>query len=369
MFGPNIGKLEKRGDVEALIEALANGRQSVRDDAAAALGRLADTRAVEPLITTFEERRGEWRQREDEWWRFSQEHRTPSRILSPTGYDPLKVPGGKEVKRAADDAYEAMEITSRALASFGEQHDLRAIEFLLDAWGDSAESRPELAGCLSPDLLASVLDADSPGARAEAARLLGSRGDLTVESLARQLKSGYADVRGWAAGRLGELGDGRAVELLVGALDDEDAETRAGAALALGKLGDSHAVEPLIGMLKERGSNAMDAFLTLQQLGAREAEEAFAEGAPKVGDRVRVGESGEQYAGMPGDRIEMGWGKVGEWKGTVVAVSDEGASVRCDEVEGEVDGVAPGSMTHGMKLDPRNASELPGDPVHWCFEI
>ncbi len=394
VFGPNIDKLEQRGDVDALIEALAHKRQSVQDDAAAALGRLGDTRAVEPLIRVVEERGNEFSKCMDARMRFIEEHRGGRIYL-----DPREVPGGEKIEQAVDDAAWASEEASQALAPFARQHDLRTIEFLLGSGADAAATRPELAGCLSPDVLASILGSGSPTARAAAARsltvhgdersvepliaalgdedssvrlaaaaALGSRDDMTAESLGAQLQSEHPEVRGWAAGRLGERGDDAAAELLIGALDDAAPEVRTSAALALGRLGDPRAVEPLIGVLKQRGLDAREAFLALQEIGGHETEKAFAAGTPKVGDRVRVLVSGDVYAGIGSDRIEMGTGTVGEWRGTVVSVSEEGAGVRCDEVEGEVEGTAPGT-TREMTLDPRHASELPDDPGHWCFEV
>lgn len=403
MLGPNIDKLERQGNVDALIEALGNRRQSVRDKAATALGRLGDKRAVEPLVRLVEERDEEWCQREDAWRRFGDEHRSRSGTeltlygssLEESASD---LPAGKKLRQAADDAFRALEEASHALAPFAERGDLRTIEFLLGYWANP-ETRPELKGCLTEDVLVAVLDSGAPTARASAAHCLtycggdrslepliaaltdaessvrlaaaealGSRGDLTVEALGVQLCSVHAEVRGWAADQLGELGDGRAAESLIAALDDGDPKVRTAVAVALGKLGVSSAIEPLIGILKKRDVDAMEAFHALQKTGGPAVEAAFEEGAPKVGDRVRVPEHGEMYAGIGSDRIEMGWGVVGEWTGTVVSVSDEGATVRCDEVEGEVESVAPGT-THEMRLDPRRASELPYDRGHWCFEL
>lgn len=51
---------------------------------------------------------------------------------------------------------------------------------------------------------------------------------------------------------LGKLGDTRAVEPLIAALQDEDVELRRAAAQALGEIGDSRAVEPLIAALRDK---------------------------------------------------------------------------------------------------------------------
>jgi HEAT repeat protein len=76
-----------------------------------------------------------------------------------------------------------------------------------------------------------------------------------------------------AAESLGELGDRRAVEPLLQALQDrgEESEVRAAAAEALGKLGDLRAVEGLLRAAterKEKWSVREQARAALRQLGA-----------------------------------------------------------------------------------------------------
>lgn len=391
MFGPNIEKLEKRGDVDALIKALSSKRQSVQDEAIAALARMGDARAVEPLIAAVEERKREWRRREKAWSRLSA---TPLSTKTWRAEEKAR----EEARQTADEAFEACRVALQPLGDFARGGDQRAIEYLLTDWWTPLSPGPVPLG---PDAVLEALAAGRPPARAIAARwLVGSPGyadalepllaaladedpevrlaaaaalegreDLTVEALLTPCRSEHPEIRVWAAGRLGELGGDRAAELLAGALADDDPEVRAGAALALGELGDARAVKPLIPLLKERGPDAWAAFVLLQEMGGTEAGEAFAEGAPKVGDSVRVAVEGEMYAGMPGDRVYMGEGEVGHWAGKVEFVSDEGvARVRCDEVAGEVDDVQPGS-SHAMKLDPRHVKEPPGSSVHWSFEL
>jgi len=48
--GPNIEELKANKDVEGLISALKDKDPMVRGDAAEALGKIGDSRAVEPLI-------------------------------------------------------------------------------------------------------------------------------------------------------------------------------------------------------------------------------------------------------------------------------------------------------------------------------
>ena len=76
---------------------------------------------------------------------------------------------------------------------------------------------------------------------------LGKIGDpRAVEPLIDALQDdAFANVRGRAAEALGEIGDPRSVEPLIAALNDEDWLVRGRAARALGKIGDLRAIEPL----------------------------------------------------------------------------------------------------------------------------
>jgi len=56
----------------------------------------------------------------------------------------------------------------------------------------------------------------------------------------------------WAAMGLGNIGDDRSVEPLMGALSDEDEMVRSEVAFALGRIGDKGARDSLIRALKGR---------------------------------------------------------------------------------------------------------------------
>ena len=56
MLGPNIARLKKKGNVAALAKALAHPRRgAIRVKAAAALGELRDSRAVEHLVKALKD--------------------------------------------------------------------------------------------------------------------------------------------------------------------------------------------------------------------------------------------------------------------------------------------------------------------------
>src|ERR1035437_5475993 len=60
LFGPpNVDKLKAKGDVPGLIKALRYEKDSgVRHDAALALGKIGDARAVEPFIAALGDQNG-----------------------------------------------------------------------------------------------------------------------------------------------------------------------------------------------------------------------------------------------------------------------------------------------------------------------
>ncbi len=92
------------------------------------------------------------------------------------------------------------------------------------------------------------LRAASPyDALGEAAERLAALGSRAVAPLLRLgLRSPSWGVRNTSVMLLGEIGDVRAVEPLIAALDDDNGIVRSGVAAALGKLGDARAVEPLL---------------------------------------------------------------------------------------------------------------------------
>jgi len=90
-----------------------------------------------------------------------------------------------------------------------------------------------------------------------------------VEGLIEALR--YEDnyyVRIAAAKALGEIGDKRAVEPLIGALKDEAAYVEIEAAIALGKIGDIRAADHLVSALKSRyGTLQLEAAKSLGKMG------------------------------------------------------------------------------------------------------
>ncbi len=196
-FGPpNIEKLEDRNKIKSLIKALGYKKNSeVRDEAARALGRLGDARAVEPLIATLK----------DEYWqvRFS-----AAKALGLIG-DARAVE--MLIVTLGDINYTTRWVAARSLGQIG---DVQAVEPLITTLEDAAE--------------------EVQGAAYEALIEIGAP---AVESLIAALKGRGEVVRQSAAWALGNIGDPRAIPALIDTKGDKSVEVRRAIVESLKKLG------------------------------------------------------------------------------------------------------------------------------------
>ena len=193
LFRPNIKKLKKRRDVE-VIKALKDGDEFVRWLAARSLGKVEDSRAVEPLIEALKD----------------------------------------------SDA----SVRRRAAFMLGEIGDSRAVEPLIEALDDvnvfvqikAAEALHKIGNERANEAL---------------------KHKRVVERLIEALKCRDKNVREEAAEALGEIGDERAVEPLIEALRDSEEAVRICAAFALRNIGNKviSEVESLIERAKKIGIN------------------------------------------------------------------------------------------------------------------
>jgi HEAT repeat protein/CheY-like chemotaxis protein len=127
---------------------------------------------------------------------------------------------------------------------------------------------PHLAGEALEHGLSAALAIEEERSRAEALAALAPH--LAGEALERRLAVAEA---------LGRIGDERAVEPLLGLLEDRDRDVRQAAVAALGRIGDERALEPLLGLLEDRD---------------RDVRQAAAEALGRIGDEVSV----EQASGL-----------------------------------------------------------------------
>ena len=106
-------------------------------------------------------------------------------------------------------------------------------------------------------------------------------GDEAVKALIMALQNRNEDliVRGRAALMLGRLGDMRAVQPLINALDAPGMQTPLHAAQSLGRLGDDRAIEPLLLIAgSAEGKLRVAALEALRCLGCFDAAQADPEG-------------------------------------------------------------------------------------------
>jgi HEAT repeat protein len=126
-------------------------------------------------------------------------------------------------------------------------------------------------------VLAELRDLNKDRRRAAVMKLGMIGGDQAVRTLMMTVQNEHEDliVRGRAALMLGKLGDARAVESLIRALEAPGYQTPLFAAEALGKLGDPRAIEPLVILASTGRDKTREAALeALKRLGHNmEAEE------------------------------------------------------------------------------------------------
>jgi HEAT repeat protein len=123
--------------------------------------------------------------------------------------------------------------------------------------------------------------------------LVADVGESGVESLISRLSNGSFQQRWTAADALGDIGDPRAVEPLVAALENRNPSpaVRESAAAALVKIG-APAVEPLIALLSSRSSARLHAAEVLGNIGDPRAVEpltgALENGPPPLRRRAEA---------------------------------------------------------------------------------
>lgn len=183
-----LGELGNPMAVDGLLDAIYDPDSiGVQCEAAAALGKLGDVRAVESLIDLLD----------------------------------------------SDD----YALCLNCVSSLGALKDARAVQPLINAldmnfplsWSISRRNR----------MLYSIANA------------LASIGEPAIFPLIEVLRHGSAEARRQAAGALGSIGDARAFDALLLALQDEYVAARAAAAVSLGQIGETRAADALIAGLKD----------------------------------------------------------------------------------------------------------------------
>ncbi|MDO5835267.1 MAG: HEAT repeat domain-containing protein [Methanobacterium sp.] len=239
----NIEYLEEKRDVEGLIRALKDQDYLTRKEAARALKKVGDERAVDALIESL---------------RYKSWH---------SDYVVLSA---------------ARENSAEALGKIG---DFRAIKPLIQAMENDPDEEVrlkatwalgEIGNPEAVDALIAALEDNSWSVRRNAANALGMIGDhRAVPYLIKSLEDNDWHVRKYAAVSLGKMRDEKAIPVLLEAMDDEDADVRWKAMLALGNLGES-AVPALIKTLKNKNWRVRaKSAEVLGKIGGEEALEAL----------------------------------------------------------------------------------------------
>jgi HEAT repeat protein len=267
IFQPNIGKLEKKGDIQRLVEALGHGNCVVRERAALSLDRLGwkprdDTEkarylmakkgwddlaelgelAVEPLILGLKDRN------ED--------------VVRHAGIVLERVALTQPVA-AVEPLIQALKVRHvrvrfAAAAALGSIGDARAVEPLVRALMDGF---PDLAHA---DYTFERSGGELAAVKPRIAEALGQIGEPAVEPLIDTLKERTYDVRVHTA--LACIGE-PTVEGLIRALQDEHPRVRSGAQGALGEIGHASAIAPLVKVLRDTSNRGWTTAHALDQLG------------------------------------------------------------------------------------------------------
>ncbi len=194
--------------VERLIQTFKDENSIVQRDAAFVLGKIGDTRAVEPLILALN----------DKEWLGRSAVSALGNIGDTRAIEPIIQFLTNKVYYTNDYTGEMRKEVVHALLKIG----ISSIEPLILALKDD--------------------DSDMPYTAVSALGLIGLP---AVEPLILALKDDEKNVRQCAARALGEISDTRAVEPLILALNDEKWLVRANTASALGLIGDARALSEL----------------------------------------------------------------------------------------------------------------------------
>ena len=251
--------------MEPLLAALPDEDQDVRAAVAGALGRLGGSRAVDPLMAALED--GYAAVREAAAGALSRIGRPAVAPLIGALKDPdgalrkgasealvgMGAPAIEPLVRALDDA-QLRVIAGTILGRIGDRSAVEPLIALLNEASDPVRK----AAADTLDLLGWSPEHDEVGAAYWAAKGRWDRcvevGAPAADVLIGALRHHDSVVRQLAARGLGEIGDARAVEPLIGALKGRE-DLRAAAAEALGQIDDARAVEPLVDSLKDAGSS------------------------------------------------------------------------------------------------------------------
>jgi len=266
----NVGEFD---EVDGLIFALSIPSK-YQMTAAKLLGEIGDPRAVDPLIDALQ----------DEDWQVRAEAATAlGKIGDAKAIGPLIVALG-DYETPILPSERVRQAAAKALVEFGEPAVNPLIYAFVDKSGWVRSGAVEVLGEIGEPAIDPLIETLKSkeygwGYRSNAAKALGEIGDLRAfDPLIDALQDEYSGVRKEAATALGKIGDPRAVEPLIESLGDKDLGVRESAAQALGKIGDPRAVDPLIDALQDEYSGVRkEAIAALGEIGDPKAVDPLIE--------------------------------------------------------------------------------------------
>ena len=254
-----LGKIKETKAVQPLIDSLAKDSESdVRIMATESLGMIGSPKAVDTLITALlaeetdmpidDDNEFDW---DPQWDIQLHAARALGRIKDPKSIDPL-------VKLLKEE--EAIDISDTIIWALSQIPDDRSMQIIIELLKDNNPilrrraakvlgnmDRPEAAKAL----MEALLDQDA-NVRINAARALSIKGDPSIlVALVLLLKDPVGEVKSGVAKIISEMGHPQTADHIMPLLDDEDVDVIGQAIEILGDLKESRAAEKMIELLAD----------------------------------------------------------------------------------------------------------------------
>ena len=227
-----LGELQDERAITPLIEALTHRDKQIRERATRTLGNFKDRRAVAPLINALQD---------DCFHVKIDAARSLGKIGDERAIAPL-IQLFKEKREKRKYPPYTSEAASFALSDIGRAAILPLIELLKD-------------------------NASTLTAKYQSTEALRRIGAPAIPNIIEAMKD-RSWKTGWGAIALGKIGDKRAIEPLIRALEDEDREIRFRVPEVLQNFQDTRAIFPLIRLLEDEDRHVqVQAALALQRMG------------------------------------------------------------------------------------------------------
>jgi HEAT repeat protein len=294
-----------------LISVVNDHEAGVRQESITALGRLKDNRAIDCLIAALDDENSRVRAASaNALGNIGDERAASALVQSLASYDVAlsALSADALIKLNAHNAAAALIATlsrrnwraraqaARVLGHMGEPTSIQSLVGLLnDKAAPVRYYACQALGHLGESAIAPLIDAlkknDNNGNRYGIAQALVSIGAPVVDPLCVALNESAtaAPVRITLATTLAEIGDGRAIDPMINALDDDRFQVRQSVSIALGHMGDA-ALNPLLEALKSKKlpKRRVGAAAALKLLGKPEAAPALIEALNDKDDQVRA---------------------------------------------------------------------------------